>query len=386
MSRIVVGFDGSCPHHPDGISEEGPNRFRIFPSWRSSTGISEEAVGRSTRLGLKIVNESPEPEQVELLVDWQYNDAPPDNRPSFPSCAEFMSFRDFIVVRGPGETAWRTVMGDVDEAVAAYRLTVPPDETEVHWHPPYNYVQSEAFVESLRERPFVTVDKIGESEERRNLWRLTITDESTRRKTPAMIRARVHAYESGGSYAMEGMVHWLLSDDPWAVAARRRYVFHIIPMSNPDGVHNGLGRLTSPQGADLVWNQSAGDSAHQPILDVAADVQPKLFIDLHNWQNKHMDGLLGLDREIRERFVRFMPDQVEFGKEWLIREPPALGGGAPEKETLGSHCRRVFGAVSVSFEFPWFGRTVDDARLTGRRALRALLRAMDEPPESLRTR
>jgi hypothetical protein len=42
--RIVVGFDGSCPHDPAGVKQEGPGRFRIFPSCRSSPGIDEKAV------------------------------------------------------------------------------------------------------------------------------------------------------------------------------------------------------------------------------------------------------------------------------------------------------------------------------------------------------
>jgi hypothetical protein len=34
----------------------------------------------------------------------------------------------------------------------------------------------------------------------------------------------------------------------------------------------------------------------------------------------------------------------------------------------------------AAFEFPWFGRTIDDMRVTGKTTLRALLRALDEPP------
>jgi hypothetical protein len=50
----------------------------------------------------------------------------------------------------------------------------------------------------------------------------------------------------------------------------------------------------------------------------------------------------------------------------------------PEHESMGLYCRRAFGAVSVSFEFPWFGRKRDDVRKTGAQALKALLMAIDE--------
>ena len=81
-------------------------------------------------------------------------------------------------------------------------------------------------------------------------------------RIPQMIVDRFHAYESAASYTMEGMVQWLLSGEPWAVAALRTYVFHVIPMANPDGVVNGMGRLTAPQGADLVfWPATSGQHA-----------------------------------------------------------------------------------------------------------------------------
>jgi hypothetical protein len=119
------------------------------------------------------------------------------------------------------------------------------------------------------------------------------------------------------------------------------------------------------------------------MKQTADRLRPVLFIDLHNWQNKHVDGLLGLDPAVRERFVRFMPDQLQFGKQWSIREPGPVTPQPPEppqRETLGTYCRRLSGGVALAFEFPWFGRTVDDMRWTGRTALWTLLRALDEPP------
>ncbi|MBC8871269.1 MAG: hypothetical protein H8E44_17725 [Planctomycetes bacterium] len=382
--RILVGFDGSCPHDPAGVKQEGPDRFRIFPSWRSSPGIDEEAVGRSTRLGFKVVNAGQAAASVDLWIDWQYHDAPPKDRPSFASVDEFMSYRDFVVMRLPKSERWRTVMADVTDSVAHVRLEAPPGETEIHWHPPYNYTQSERFVDSLREHPLVKVEKIGESPEKRNLWLLRITDASPRPKKNFLIRSRVHPYESASSYAMEGMVRWLLSDDAYAAAALREYEFYVIPMANPDGVHNGLGALTAPRGADVCFILYKPDAVNLPLKQAIDRARPDVAIDLHNWQNKHTDGLLGLYPVIRERFVRYMPDQLEFGKQWTIRDPKPLSPEAPEKELLRTYCERNFEAVTVTFEFPWFGRTTDDMQATGQKALWSLLRSLDPPPDKLR--
>lgn len=383
MLRAIVGFEGSCPQSDEGVRQEGENTFRIFPSWRPSPGIGEESVGRSTRLGFRVANDGQVAETVTLLIDWQYDDAPDEDRPGFASREEFMSYRDFVVVRGPGDDGWRTVMGDVEASVVSFVLRLQPGETEIHWHPPYTYTQTQDLVAELRHHPLVEAERIGSSEEGRDLWLLHITDESSRPKTPVLIQARAHAYESAGSYAMEGMVRWLLSEEAYAVAARREYLFNVISMANPDGVFNGLGRLTAPQGADVIWTSTVPDRAHAAIKQTVECVRPRVYIDLHNWQNKHVDGLLGLDPEIRERFLKFMPDQRIFGKHWFIREPSPLPDTPPERETMGAYCRRVFGAVACAFELPWFGRTPDDVRTTGRKALWALLRAMDEPPDGV---
>jgi hypothetical protein len=75
---------------------------------------------------------------------------------------------------------------------------------------------------------------------------------------------------------------------------------------------------------------------------------------------------------------------LRFGKEWTIRDPRPLSPRVPEKELLRTYCERNFQSVAVTFEFPWFGRTTEDMRATGRRALWALLRALDPPLEALR--
>jgi len=91
-----------------------------------------------------------------------------------------------------------------------------------------------------------------------------------------------------------------------------------------------------------------------------------------------------LDPEIRKRFVLYMPDQREFGKVWDIRDPRPLPEDPPERELLRHYCYRNFGTTAVTFEFPWFGRSPDDMRATGRKALWSLLRALDPPPPVLR--
>jgi cytosolic carboxypeptidase protein 2/3 len=69
---------------------------------------------------------------------------------------------------------------------------------------------------------------------------------------PAIIlTGRVHPGESNASYIMEGIIDYLVdSHDPSAAELRKRFVFKIVPMLNPDGVIVGNYRC-SLSGMDL---------------------------------------------------------------------------------------------------------------------------------------
>ncbi|KAH9276568.1 hypothetical protein BASA83_000696 [Batrachochytrium salamandrivorans] len=64
------------------------------------------------------------------------------------------------------------------------------------------------------------------------------------------VEMNVHPGESNSSYIMNGLIQFLLSEDSTAVSLRRKCIFKIVPMLNPDGVVNGSHRC-SLSGLDL---------------------------------------------------------------------------------------------------------------------------------------
>ncbi|KAJ3125319.1 Cytosolic carboxypeptidase 1 [Nowakowskiella sp. JEL0407] len=64
------------------------------------------------------------------------------------------------------------------------------------------------------------------------------------------LMSRVHPGESNSSFILEGGIKFLLSDDEVAKILRKKIIFKIIPMLNPDGVINGSHRC-SLAGVDL---------------------------------------------------------------------------------------------------------------------------------------
>eukprot|EP00347_Sterkiella_histriomuscorum_P015717 403355948 len=169
---------------------------------------------------------------------------------------------------------------------------------------PYSYTMQQNFIKSIEEIQQKPENKtgnlifkkevLGRSLSGVDIPLLTITDfsENNKRKKTVLLCGRLHPGETHSSWLIHGLIRYLLSENYKAQELRKRVVFKIVPMLNPDGVIIGNYR-TSLAGCDI--NRNFGDrEASQRLNPEAvsfkkhANLQQRLafFFDIHSHSSK----------------------------------------------------------------------------------------------------
>ena len=165
---------------------------------------------------------------------------------------------------------------------------------------PYSFTQLDLYLSSLNHyKDILRFDEIGKSLEGNTLHMLIITNfndsfDELANKKAIIFTGRVHPGESNGSYVVQGVIEFLLSNDPIAKNLRKNFIFKIVPMLNPDGVIRGNFRMNI-LGKDLnrMWED--------PIENICPTIYNSLkmirktldsrdiyfFCDFHGHSNKH---------------------------------------------------------------------------------------------------
>ena len=99
-------------------------------------------------------------------------------------------------------------------------------------------------------------------------------------KKAVFVSARVHPGETQSSFVMRGLIKFLLRpNDPRAIMLRKKYVFKLVPMLNPDGVYQGHYR-TDSNGVNLNRCYARPDFNLHPSIYAAR----KLLLYVHHGQ------------------------------------------------------------------------------------------------------
>lgn len=154
---------------------------------------------------------------------------------------------------------------------------------------PYRISDLNKMLSRIKNEELIEIDTIGKSVEGRNLYLLRVGNKNAGRSI--FIRSRVHPWEPGGNWVVEGIIDRLLQDDREVKEYLKNYVLYILPMANIDGVARGITRFNM-NGMDLNRNLN---KAANPVLSpenaametwlenmIAEGKKPDLAIDFHN--------------------------------------------------------------------------------------------------------
>ena len=181
----------------------------------------------------------------------------------------------------------------------SFSFRIPSDDLRIFFSlvPPYPLSRLKRVLKSFEETDsgqlFLRRATIGRSLAGNLIECLTITNSEIPddRKRFSIVTARTHPGETMGSWAMEGLIDFLLSKDGENV--RNAYIWKIIPMMNPDGVVEGNYRC-SLAGTDLnrVWLKPDPNwhpevfAVKKLISKLKDDREIAFFGDLHGHSQK----------------------------------------------------------------------------------------------------
>ena len=152
---------------------------------------------------------------------------------------------------------------------AAFRFmhTFTEDEAYLcHTHP-YKHSDMLAWVDEVGASPLVEVGSIGASRNGVDQPLLTIGEASSR--DLVVLIAREDACEPLGSWGVEGLVRFLLSDACRSV--RQRYVFRIVPMVCVDGVIAGAGHSAGYGYGGSRWHEEPAPAEIQNVKNAVRE-------------------------------------------------------------------------------------------------------------------
>jgi hypothetical protein len=371
--EIITGFDGSSPHSDAGVKQEEENKFTVYPSWRKVPGIDEESIGNGSRFYIRINNDSAKNTEVFITADWE--------------TPKRLEHHDYGFIRHESEDEWTQVAGIHNKKTKIdYQFEVKPGITELGLVPAYNVEKLTGFLDKIIKKG-LKVESIGKSGEERDLNLISIPSEN-KNASNFFIQARDHAYETAGSYCVEGIIDSLCGESRVAEHLRSKFNFYIMPMTNPDGVFNGLSRLSHETGFNndrLYWNNGPGPEG-ETLIKTLDHIQPAVYMNIHNYAMKFIDGLLTCESsDFVKKIIKYLPADHEHHKEWFIvtdeewckknnykEYPKSCWGGK-------NYCKNNFDSISIIFEFPWFSRNTTLMKERGVKALTALgLTAIEE--------
>jgi murein tripeptide amidase MpaA len=193
-------------------------------------------------------------------------------------------FEGYRAVASYDDETWFRVPTTYEDGVLTIDHAPEEDEVAYAYFAPYPFERSLALCDRAARSERARVETLGASVDGRPI-NVVVVGAEGRGAMRAWILGRQHPGEPHGSWFVEGALERLLdAEDPVARALLERFVFHLVPIVNPDGAARGNHR-TNAAGLDLNRQWMKPDPHACPeihlvrraLLESGADV----FLDAH---------------------------------------------------------------------------------------------------------
>ncbi|MBD1261662.1 peptidase M14 [Maribacter polysiphoniae] len=236
---------------------------------------------------------------------------------------EKMPFNTWIMdcITSPDDRKWEHVPVEwIEGERMKVKIHMESDSLYIARVDPYRVSDLQNLVSNIEENELVKITPIGNTVEGRKLQIIQVGGDKAPHRI--FIRARVHAWEPGGNWVVEGIIKKLLDNSRESKKYLENYTVYILPMANMDGVARGISRfnlngmdlnrnLTAPADSILAPENAAMEKWLEAMIEKG--MKPDLAIDFHNDSNgplffstagkekkgyvENMDVLEGLLRE-----------------------------------------------------------------------------------------
>lgn len=169
--------------------------------------------------------------------------------------------------------------------IQTIRHTFREDEAHITYCAPWSNTRMAELADKLKSDKRVVVGNIGYSKFRNlpiTYFKITDSNVPDRDKKKFFLIAREDSYEAGSSWAVEGLMNFILSDDPVAKQMLREMVFVIFPIFSVDGVAMGATNFPlKPDNSEFVYVTAGWDQ--QPAYHEVKLMQ-------HFWNKMKSEG------------------------------------------------------------------------------------------------
>ena len=340
---VTGDFDGGNPREPNRFIRQGDNRFIIIP-------FSEDGdANYKFRLDVNFHNKASAPQHIQLLIDWQD--------------LQFNKLRNHVYIRNDNDENWVYRPMHVQGSTAAGDLLLLPGITSVSLSPRYSYRDYIGTVSQLPKETFFS-KVIGKTPNDREIWAIEWNPCKSLPEARIVIVARIHPYETAGSYCMEGIIKYLCKLKAHNAPQRiKNKAVYLLPMANPDGVSLGLCKRSDVDGVDMSKSLNFNEPPLQYIKSWLDDIGPDIYIELHNWMLPDLDGIFYMNRIQVRQFLKRFPSQYRFGKVWRIFLKNYFF--STERLGLKKYCCDRFRSKTAVLEFSWKNRSIRDMQRLG---------------------